>query len=871
MAFRSWVRLLGTTLGVGALAGACQLGLAYGLGIVRLTRVVDVTTRDQWTAQLAWVAWFAMVAAVVGALVGSWLLPAWGPVGAATAPSTTGAEDGDGAARPPALGAGTIIALGVAAGIGAAVVVPLTMQPARTAQIAGVNPVVVIAICATLGAVVGIFAACAAVAQPVSRWSLVAVSVAVWVIGIISVAPSLAPSDPLPAVRLGVFDAGFLSASITQRTALFTMPALALLAGGALGWRARRQERPILTIALAGLPGPALLTLAYLIAGPGSGAERYQIVPYWAAMTATGAGVLGSILAAVLRRASAADEPDDGEEAPEDMSSLPRRPNEPKSEIAQAAEAPTQFTPSARKGGSSAVTPAPDVPGDDPRAGTLRPSDTAVFDTPTGQVRPAPRSGGPRAAPWSPTAGGASAPLGSPAPQFPGGPGTEAGDAFPVRGSERPEPTAGRSATTSTPGHPGGVALGEYAGPEPTAFDGFARGEAKHGRQIHNPGHYATPEHAGNPDRFAPPGAALPGTVSGWSSPEASGWPSPEASGWSSPGGVNLDLTAPGRPAGDHAKPYVPEPATRPLPPEVVGQPAPAQPARGGALRGLRSLGRARAGGAAIDLPPPGRTAFAGADHPTIGAHASNPNPTTERAKTTERERAAERERTADRERAADRERTTERTNEPTNEPPNRRRSRRAPLVPEPHAISAPLPQPTPITPPLPQPKPLTPPRQSGPPPSMPDSRHTPSMPDSRHTPAMPDSRHTPATPATPDSRRSPGAPEARHSDAPAEDGRFSFGKPRPPEPTARSAETPADARPTTSVGLPTTTSTGHKGHSAGPQDNSADPQGQHAAEPGQAAAEGGRGRRSRFGLKKQRKENTDYVDWVSGLGNDPS
>jgi hypothetical protein len=807
MAFRSWVRLLGTTLGVGALAGACQLGLAYGLGIVRLTRVVDVTTRDQWTAQLAWVTWFAMVAAVVGALVGSWLLPAWGPSGATTAPSTTGAEDGDGAARPPVLGAGTIIALGVAAGIGAAVVVPLTMQPARTAQIAGVNPVVVIAICATLGAVVGIFAACAAVAQPVSRWNLVAVSIAVWVIAIVSVAPSLAPSDPLPAVRLGVFDADFLSSSTTQRTALFTMPALALLAGAALGWRARRQERPVLTIALAGLPGPALLTLAYLIAGPGSGTERYQIVPYWAAMTATGAGVLGSVLAAVLRRGSGADEPDESgrDDATEDPPSLPRRPNEPKSEIARAAEAPTQFTPSARKGSSSAATPAPAGPGDDPRAGTLRPSDTAVFDTPSGQVRPAPGSSGPRAAPWSPSAGGASAPLGSPAPQSPGGHGTGAVDSFPVRGGERPESTGGRSATAAAPGRPGGVALGEYAGPEPTAFDGFARGEAKHSRQIHSPGHHTTPEHAGNPDRFTPPGAALPGLPPPGGA--VSGWSSPEASSWSSPGGLNLDLTAPGRRASDHAQPYVPEPATRPLPPEVLGQPtqpqpSQPQPARGGALRGLRSLGRARAGGPAMDLPLPGRTTVAGQDRPTTGAHASNPDPTTERATTTER--------------------ANERANEPTTEATNRRRSRRAPLVPEPHAVSAPLPHPTPISPPLPQPKPLTPPRQSGPPTSMPDGRHAPAMPDSRH------------------------------SDAPAEDGRFSFGKPHPAERTARSASAPADARPTTPTAPPTTP---------------ADPQGHHAADPGPA----GSGRRSRFGLKKQRKDNADYVDWVSGLGNDPS
>src|SRR4029453_6680030 len=100
---------------------------------------------------------------------------------------------------------------------------------------------------------------------------------------------------------------GYLSPATTQRTALFTMPALALLTGALVGWTARRRGCSTLTIALAGLPGSALLTLAYLIAGPGSGTERYQVVPYWAAMTATGAGVLGSVLAAVLRKGEEAD------------------------------------------------------------------------------------------------------------------------------------------------------------------------------------------------------------------------------------------------------------------------------------------------------------------------------------------------------------------------------------------------------------------------------------------------------------------------------------------------------------------------------------------------------------------------------------
>src|SRR3954469_25982108 len=128
MAFRTWVRLSVSTVGAAAAAAASQLGLAYGLGVLRLTRVVEVTVRDQWTAQLAWVAWIAMTSAAVGGMAGRLHLPRRS-------------------------GAGPRIVSAVLAGIGAAAVVPLTMQPARTAQVVGVRPVLVIGIGAALGAI----------------------------------------------------------------------------------------------------------------------------------------------------------------------------------------------------------------------------------------------------------------------------------------------------------------------------------------------------------------------------------------------------------------------------------------------------------------------------------------------------------------------------------------------------------------------------------------------------------------------------------------------------------------------------------------------------------------------------------------------
>ncbi len=576
MAFRTWVKLLGAVLGVAALAGASQLGVAYGLGILRLTRVLEAAARDQWTAQLAWVAWFAMASAVIGALAGGRLREHLG--GAATV--------------------GTHIAMAVAAGAGAAVVVPLTMQPARTAQVAGVDPVFVIGLCAAFGALVGVFAAYAVLAHVVARWSMSVLGPAIWAIALISVSPSLAPGDALPAVRLGVFDAGFLSPAVTQRTALFTMPALALLVGAAHGWTARRREMPTLTIALAGLPGPAMLTLAYLIAGPGSGSDRYQIVPYWAAMTATGAGVLGSVLAAVIGRGDAG---------------------------AEAGEPGGARVPEQRAGSS---------PADDLKS-----------------------SAAPSAPPVTP----------------PGGRRSSAADAFTGRSSEWPVRRAG-------------VAVGEYAERESEPFDAFATG-------ARTPG-------AADPQAGAAPRAG--------------------------------SHAATAQPGGQHsaagAEPYVPAPATRPFPPEAIQRPLSpeasrppllpeanqgpfrsgdekASSTRGSGLLGRMPFGRGRGrrkdaagAGEAATIPQPDAPAFrdASAASPLREAPAFRESgaPTSPDSPS----RPPLREAPAFRDTPAFPETPTP---PPTRSAPAPTWPGRQPLVPEPHAVSAPLPQPEPISPPL--------------------------------------------------------------------------------------------------------------------------------------------------------------------------
>jgi hypothetical protein len=282
MAIRTWSRVLLAALGVAMLAAASQLGVAFGLGIVRLSRTFPVDQENQWTAQMAWVAWFAMVAAVAGAIAADRMARRRGYEG----------------------GTGSRIAYSLVAGVGAAVLVPLCMQPARFAIVRATDPVLVIGLSATLGAVAGVFVALAALSYQPLLWNVGAIGAATWALALASVIPSLGPDDPLPNVRLGVLDLASFSTGAAQSSAVVTMPLLALALGAATAGLGRWLGRPPLTIAASGLIGPAMLCLAYLVAGPGSDTDKFQAAPYWGALVAIGAGTLGSVLATVVRRPS---------------------------------------------------------------------------------------------------------------------------------------------------------------------------------------------------------------------------------------------------------------------------------------------------------------------------------------------------------------------------------------------------------------------------------------------------------------------------------------------------------------------------------------------------------------------------------------
>ncbi|GIJ80465.1 hypothetical protein Xph01_48970 [Micromonospora phaseoli] len=278
MAHRTSSRLLFTAFGVSLLAGAGQLGLAFGFGIVRLTGAFTGVSVNQWPAQLVWAGWFATNAAVIGAVLAERLVRHGGQL------------------------TGTTRRLAVAgsAALGAMVVAPLCMQPARGAELISVDPVWAVAICAGLGAVIGGGAALAVLVRPPLAWNMAVVAAVVWLLALLSVLPSLGASGPLTPVRLGVLEPAWLSADAAQQLALLILPTVTLLAGAATAALARRRGHPPLVSVPSGVAGPVLVAFAYLAAGPGSASDRYQLTPYYGALIAVVVGALGSAAAALL-------------------------------------------------------------------------------------------------------------------------------------------------------------------------------------------------------------------------------------------------------------------------------------------------------------------------------------------------------------------------------------------------------------------------------------------------------------------------------------------------------------------------------------------------------------------------------------------
>jgi hypothetical protein len=275
---RLWARLIGVTWGAAAFAAAGQLGVVYGLAIVRWDRPYTGGTEDDWQAQLAWLAWCVALAAVVGACVGARAagrlkleLPIFAKIGVC-----------------------------LVAGIGAVSTLPLIFLPARnTHPPINVNPQLVLIITAAAAAIIGAVVAVFALASRQFAGGITATASWVWAFAIFSVWWMIRRHDVQPLPRLGVLEVRQLN---NDRLEWLPITITVLVAASVAAVARFGGGRPM-HVAVSGFGGPMLLATAYLVAGPGGGGTlTYHTVAYRSVLVAAVLSLLVSELVAFIGR-----------------------------------------------------------------------------------------------------------------------------------------------------------------------------------------------------------------------------------------------------------------------------------------------------------------------------------------------------------------------------------------------------------------------------------------------------------------------------------------------------------------------------------------------------------------------------------------
>jgi len=295
-----------TAVGVSAAVGAAQLGLGYGLNIIRFADAGGQLTTGIWVAGLTWATWIAATSTIVGAVAADRL------------GSRAGQDAGpDRGAGPPPDRLTTVLwrlVLATAAALGAATTIALIAVPARAAELDEVaSPQTVAAGYAALGVVASLLIAVAALAARAVATNLLATAAWLWLLAVLAVTDQVLSGTSSARVPLGFWE--FPPDGPWFRSVLLPDAGLAVAAALAIGLlaalpAARRGDHPVGVVS-SGTTGPLVIALAYLLTQPdlvGAAAvdlSRQLVAPYLVL-----AGLLGSLLASAVR--ARAPEPADG-------------------------------------------------------------------------------------------------------------------------------------------------------------------------------------------------------------------------------------------------------------------------------------------------------------------------------------------------------------------------------------------------------------------------------------------------------------------------------------------------------------------------------------------------------------------------------
>lgn len=294
MTVRGWGSSIAIAAGVAAAAGAAQLGLAYGTGVLTWPASAGTSATHTWINSLTWGCWIAAVSAVVGAVVAARLHD--GPHPHRPHAPTEQADPGRFRIRR--------LTLAFCAAVGALLTVALVAVPAReTSTAVATAPQSTAAGYAALGIGVGLLLAIAALTARAVAANLLATATWVWLLAVIVVVSRVVSGDDWAGVPLGfpaldsdptwfrsilVADAGVALAAALIIGALAALPA------------ARRGDHPV-GVVVSGAAGPLTLAVAYLLTQPdlvNSGAtalSRHLTAPYLVL-----AGLAGSLLVSAV-------------------------------------------------------------------------------------------------------------------------------------------------------------------------------------------------------------------------------------------------------------------------------------------------------------------------------------------------------------------------------------------------------------------------------------------------------------------------------------------------------------------------------------------------------------------------------------------
>jgi len=295
MAVRGWGGSVAAAIGIAACAGAAQLGLGYGLGIITWLPAADRAGEAAWAASLAWAAWIAATSTVAGA-IGAHRL----------------SEPADGESRGVAvLGR---VSLSVAAAVGALVTVALVAVPARAAVRADTfSPQTIAAGYAVIGVLIGLVFAIWSLAARAVASNVIATTCWLWLLAVVSAVDGVFAGEGLSAAQLGVWQITDDSETFWFRDYLY-WPGAALSLGsafviGALVARgAARDPHHRVGTAVSGVAGPLVVAAAYFLAAPRLvGIRAEQVSAHLLAPYAVLAGLAGSVLVTAL--AQRADRP----------------------------------------------------------------------------------------------------------------------------------------------------------------------------------------------------------------------------------------------------------------------------------------------------------------------------------------------------------------------------------------------------------------------------------------------------------------------------------------------------------------------------------------------------------------------------------